>query len=62
MKKYTVLFLFIVFFQSFSVNAQDLNKTNKKKISKLEKLMSKAKKKGFDITREKPLFGFLKNF
>ena len=62
MKKYTVLILFIVFLQSFSVNAQDLNKTAKKKISKLEKLMSKAKKKGFDITREKTIVWFSKEF
>ncbi|WP_139957014.1 glycoside hydrolase family 42 [Flavicella sediminum] len=64
MKKYKniVLLVFILLIQNVSVNAQELSKTAKKKITQLEKLMSKAEKKGFDVTREETIVWFSKEF
>ena len=61
-KYYTLAFLLLLLIQNFSVNAQDLNKTAKKKITELENLMSKAQKKGFDVTREETVVWFSKEF
>ncbi|MGY6647376.1 hypothetical protein [Wenyingzhuangia sp. IMCC45574] len=63
MKKHQILFfLVLLFVQSFSVSAQEISKQAKKKISKLEKLISKSEKKGFDATREKTIVWFSKEF
>lgn len=61
-KSYTFIISFLLLVSSLSVNSQDLNKTAKKKIVHLKKLMSKAKKKGFDTTREKTIVWFSKEF
>ncbi len=61
-KHYTLTLLLLLFIQSFSANAQKLTNEAKKKIDKLEKLMSKAEKKGFDVTREKTIIWFSKEF
>ncbi len=63
MKKQHILYLLLSLLISISsLNAQDLNKKAKKKITELEKLISKAKKKGFDTTREKNIVWFSKEF
>ncbi|SDW91784.1 beta-galactosidase [Lutibacter oricola] len=59
---YTLALLLLLLIQNFSVNAQDLNKTAQKKIVQLEKLMKKAQKKGFDVTREETVVWFSKEF
>ncbi|NJB83142.1 glycoside hydrolase family 42 [Wenyingzhuangia aestuarii] len=56
------LLVMLLFVQFFSVNAQELNKQAKKKITQLEKLMTKAQKKGFDVTREETIVWFSKEF
>ncbi|NIJ44846.1 beta-galactosidase [Wenyingzhuangia heitensis] len=63
MKKNCLLTIsLLVFIQFFSVSAQNLTKEAHKKTATLEKLMSKASKKGFDVTREETIIWFSKEF
>lgn len=63
MKKHNLFAILLLFFiQGFSVNAQNLTEEAHKKTAQLEKLMSKASKKGFDVTREETIIWFAKEF
>ncbi|WP_282135887.1 hypothetical protein [Seonamhaeicola maritimus] len=61
-KIHALALLIVLLIQNFSVNAQELNKEAKKKISQLEKLMLQAEKEGFDVTREETIIWFSKEF
>ncbi|SIT11623.1 beta-galactosidase [Zobellia uliginosa] len=62
MKKKYKLLLLLLFANCFAAQAQDLERKAEKKITRLETLMSKAEREGFDVTREKTIIWFSKEF
>lgn len=63
MKKHSLFtILLLILMLNFSVNAQNLTEEAQKKTTQLEKIMSKASKKGFDVTREETIIWFSKEF